>query len=227
MANTSSMWSPSEWSQASDYYTNSLKGTSGALGTATNQATKMAGSDYYNNLWKSQQKNLMDTWSSKAKQLAEGYTSGGVGSSALGRNIAQTGSELYNSLYPQFLSQMLSGQQNAVSQLGNLANIGQGAASGLTNVGTLGAELPLQVSSAMGNIGQQQTAQQINPYMSMLASLLGSGTTQTTYDPSTLSNILGSLSNVPWGSVFGGSGSSGSSGTLGSFVNNNVSSLLG
>jgi len=226
MAN-SSIWSPTEWKTASDYYSNMLGGTSGALQTATNQATKMAGSDYYNNLWKSQSKNLMDTWSKKSKELAEGYAPGGVGSSALGRNIAQTGSDLYNSLYPSFLSSMLGGQQNAISQLSNIANIGQGAASGLTNVGSLTAELPMQVASAMGNIGQSQTSQSVSPYLSMLSSLLGSGTTQTQYQPSTLTNILGSLGGVDWGSLFGGGGSSSSSGPLGSFVSNNVSSLLG
>lgn len=175
MANSSkqSMWSPSEWQTASDFY------------------GKMISPSAYQDLWNAQSKNINTQWSNQAKQLAEGYTRGGVGSSALGRNIAQVGSQMYDSMYPQFLSQMLNNQMNA--------------ASGLTNVGSLSAELPLQVSSAMGNIGSQQTNQQVNPYLSMLSSLLGSSTTPTMYQPSTMTNILGSLSSVPWSSIFGGS----------------------
>ena len=205
------MWQPSEWTQAAQYYSSMLNpAQNSAWNTAQTAATNMASPDYYNKLWNAQSSNLMNQWSDQTKQLAEQAGVGGTRySSSLGRNIGQVCANLYSSMYPQFLQQRLGGQQNAISSLYNIGSgqVGAGStgASGLAGVGSLEAQLPLSVASAMGQASQYQNQSQVSPYMSMLSQLLqNSGTTPTTYQQSGLGGALQSLMYAPWGSLGNG-----------------------
>jgi hypothetical protein len=197
-----SMWSPEQWDTASAYYKNIMSGAQPSSWlTAEKGSTSMLDPSYYDKLWDSQSKMVEDQWSNQAKGLSEKAGVGGTRySSSLNRNIAQVGSQLYNSAYSNYLSQMLGAQQSALANLYNLgagqSNLGMGAASGLTGIGSLQAQLPLSVAAAMGQAGQNQYNTSVNPYLSMLWGGLGNqGNTPTTYQQGWGSQLMGTLMN--------------------------------
>ncbi len=117
----------------------------------------------------------------------------GLGSAQGGFGLSNAGNE------------MQAGMFNAGNQMSNIGNQ-LGAVGQLTNLGSNYAQLPLTVANSMAGLGssyqdQQQASlnsEQNNPWMQLALQLSGQspyGIPQT-YQPSTLTNLLGGLSGA-------------------------------
>lgn len=199
---------PSQWGSAENIW-NQL-----ASGTYTN-----AGMDYLKNLLASggnavdvtgygeaQKTKLMSDYSNAVKEMAEQAGVGGVRyGSGLQNSISNYGSQLMANYGADLAEKWLSSQESAASRAlsgaGTLGSLGLSGATtgaqGLSDLGSLYANLPLSVSSMLGNLGSSLSSQELNSYTSLLASLLGNtGATAQTYTPSAYQSLFSSLALI-------------------------------
>jgi hypothetical protein len=240
------MSSPRQWKQAGDIY----KGLSQA-GYTTPQSWTDADAQL-KKLWgeKGSQvdvqgmfKSLLPAAESAYRRQAQrlstqwGAANPGVsGSSGLDATKSQAWADMIAQLGSQALQQ---GQQSAeaatqrryqlpsianqlgasrASQEANWQGLLENLAQGEQSLGTSRANLPLQVSQA----AQQY---EISPWEQLASSLVGTPSmTPTTYTPGTIQRLLGVAQNIDWTKLLGGGGGGG---PMSSFVNSNVSGLLG
>ena len=133
-----------------------------------------------------------------------------MGKDALARRAAAAAAARGASQWQQ---QMAFDQQKWADQMGITG------ANALSGIGTERAGLGLNVTQQMYNMGQgMQGAEQNainasynNPYMNYGTQYLASQPSgqQQTYQPSTASNVLGTLSSLPWSTIIGSGNNNG------------------
>jgi hypothetical protein len=202
------MWEPEEWGQAADYYKQLTSGqyTNPALQQGLQFLTNVVqsgGSPVDTDAWgQAQRAALMRQYEDATKEMMEKAGVGGVRyGSGLQQSIGKYGSDLMSQFGAALADKWLQAQEAAKQRqmqagMGYLpyGQLGITGAEGLQNLGTQRATLPLQVASYLGNIGQQLTGQQVDPWTQFMAQMLGEPTfTEQTYRPSIWSNILGGL----------------------------------
>jgi len=144
----------------------------------------------------------MDTWSRLLENMAGNVMNAGIGAQ---ENAANRMYQLPGMAYNYGAGEA----GNASDYWGRM----MGAANGLQGLGGQYASLPMQLANTMGGLSQQANSMAIDPWTQMSANLIGNPyMTNTTYQPSTLTNVLGVLANTPWGSIFGGGGGGGTQG---------------
>jgi hypothetical protein len=174
---------------------------------------------------------MMDDYSNMVKQMAEQAGVGGVRyGSGLQNSIANYGGQLKNQytkdLWDRMFGAYEAGQTRAAGAGSLLSQLGlearRAGGEGLLSLGREKSQLPLSVASMISGIGQGQTAQQVDPWTQMMMSLLGptGQATPQTYTPSTLQNLLMSLSQTLPGlfSSLGGSPNVPSMDASGNFI---------
>ena len=238
---------PNQWQQASDIYS-SLGGSGytnpemwgegqdwlrqlwGQAGTPTDTSA----------IWKSIEPTLNRSYKEGLDTLQERWGAGNQGvsmSSGLQRSGADLWSRLLENAGLGMADRQIQANEAATNRRYGLPSqayqFGAGqaglqsdaynrqlaAAGGLSGLGSQYAQLPLSVAGAMSGLGQSLTNQQINPWIQMMAGMVGNPyMTNQTYQPSTITNMLGVLGSMPWGDIFGGGGaaSGGYSGWAGS-----------
>lgn len=201
MANNSFQY-PSQWGTASDLWTKMAQGN--YSNTGMDYLSKLlagGGNPVDVQGWASARRPaMMDEYSNMVKEMAEQAGVGGVRyGSGLQGQISNYGGQLMNQFNQQMADKWMGSQENAMSRAlsgaGTLGGLGmQGAATGgegLMSLGNMYAQLPMQVASQMGGLGQSLTNQQIDPWTQMLAGLIGNtNATAQTYTPSGLQSFL-------------------------------------
>ena len=211
---------PSQWSQAGDVWSQMAGGNYTNTGMDWLKNMMQSGGNAFDvSGWDQMYRpQMMDQYSNMVKQMAEQAGVGGTRyGSGLQQSIANYGGQLQNQYTKDLWDRMFGAYeagQGRASQAGSLlSQLGLGAqesgAQGLLSLGQNYAQLPMNVASLMSSIGQGQTAQQVDPWTQMMASLLG-GTGQAEpqrYTPSGLQSLLMSLSQTLPGmlSAMGGS----------------------
>ncbi len=230
------MWNPAEWGQAGDYYRNimgtqyqnpeiwnQLAGLSTQMGTTGNPVDTngwyAANAPLYQQAFEDQMKQALEQAGMSGARYSSG-TSRNIADMAqrMQMGLAQGQFNAWNTAQENAANRMLQGQNQmyglGAGQLQGLQNqqqLGMGAAGGLTGIGSNYANLPLQVQAAMSGLAGQSQGMEIDPWTQMMAGLLGTQNAYpTTYQPSTLTQMLGSLGAIPasaWSNLFGGGNS--------------------
>lgn len=206
---------PSEWNQAGDVWSKLAGGNYSNAGTDYWQKMMATGGSPVDvNAWGAAQKPaMMDQFSNMVKQMAEQAGVGGTRyGSGLQNSIANYGGQLMNSFEQQLANNWLAAQESGMGRAANSANqyapLSLGAmttgASGLQGLGSEKNALSLNLANQLAGLGGALTNQQIDPWTQMMASLVGNpAMTQQTYQPNTMTNLLGILGGMPWGDIFG------------------------
>lgn len=232
--NVSQINYPSQWQQASDIYS-SLGGSGYQMPSMWGQGQDWL-SQLWNqqgaptntaSIWNQMEPTLNRAYKEGLDTLQERWGAGNPGvsmSSGLQRSGADLWSRLLENAGLDMANQQIQANEAATNRMYQLPsqayNFGAGqaglqsdaynrqlaAAGGLSGLGSQYAQLPLSVASSMSGLGQSLTNQQINPWIQMMAGMIGNPyMTNQTYQPSTMTNILGVLGSMPWGDIFSSS----------------------
>lgn len=220
-SNPYSTWTPEEWAQSADYYRglmNSNYTVPSQWTTGSKLAEQMAttGNLVDTSGWYGANKGKYQTaMQDAANQLLEEAGLGGTRwSSATNASLTDQARRMAEDMAASEYSNWATAQENAanrklegLSQLytygsgesglsENALNRGLSAAQNLEGVGTSYYNAPLTLASTLSNLGSNLNSNQLS-WAQLLSSAVGNPSyTQTTYQPSTSSNILAALSSI-------------------------------
>ena len=224
---------PGQWGAAGDAFSrlmNSDYQAPSALGQAQDWMSRLWGQGGgrvdTSGIWNNIQPTLNRAFKEGLDTLQErwGATNPGVSmSSGLQRSGADLWSRLLENAGLDMANKQIMADENAYNRMaalpgmmtslgGTQGGLGQNwmrnqldAAHGMASLGDRYAQLPMQVAAAMQGAGGYQSSQAIDPWMQFMSGILPQGTTQATYQPTRMDNIMGILGNPNlWSGIFGG-----------------------